>query len=190
MLNRLTKYLIQYKRVFIPHAGTIEIVPQPAVLNFAEKLLFPPTYLVQLKSNDFLSEHQLLQLAGGNNADVVKQELYSFGENLQKSVSAEEWNWNGIAKFSSTRITPLLQTPLAPITAERVVRKGAEHNVLVGDRDVSSHHRHQKTATAKRRKSNAATIGWIVLAAAVLAIAYILYTNNFQGVGSGLRMKP
>jgi hypothetical protein len=88
--QQLATYLSQYKQVTIPQVGSFELVPKPAMLDVASKLIHPPGYLPQYSDRDFVKEHQLNFLALDLNADkeIVKEELENFGKDLKKKNSA------------------------------------------------------------------------------------------------------
>ena len=59
MLNHLTTYLFHYKKVSIPHVGTIQIVQRPPQLDVVDKRLQPPFYLVEFKKEEDVTDHQI-----------------------------------------------------------------------------------------------------------------------------------
>jgi hypothetical protein len=194
VLSTITKYLLQYHRVAIPNVGTIEIVQQPAELNFVDKLIFPPKYIAQLKKEPVITDHQLTYLASANNTDKqsVREELDVLGEKIRRKIEVDSFHWNGIGQLSAGVTSfPVESLVMGPVTAEKVKRENAEHNVLIGDQEIVT--RQQSTSHAKSIRKNRPmiiTIGWIVLALAVIAIIYLLVSGNFSIYSSGLKTKP
>jgi hypothetical protein len=194
VLSTITKYLLQYHRVAIPNVGTIEIVQQPAELNFVDKLIFPPKYIAQLKKEPVITDHQLNYLASANKTDkqTVREELDVLGEKIRRKIENDSFHWNGIGQLSAGVTSfPVESLVMGPVTAEKVKRENAEHNVLIGDQEIVT--RQQSTSHAKSIRKNRPmiiTIGWIVLALAVIAIIYLLVSGNFSIYSSGLMTKP
>lgn len=185
---------MQYHRVAIPNVGTIEIVQQPAELNFVDKLIFPPKYIAQLKKEPVITDHQLNYLASANKTDkqTVREELDVLGEKIRRKIEVDSFHWNGIGQLSAGVTSfPVESLVMGPVTAEKVKRENAEHNVLIGDQEIVT--RQQSTSHAKsirKKRPMIITIGWIVLALAVIAIIYLLVSGNFSIYSSGLRTKP
>jgi hypothetical protein len=194
VLSSITKYLLQYHRVAIPNVGTIEIVQQPAELNFVDRLLFPPKYIAQLRKEPVITDHQLnyLASAGNTNKEVAREELEVLGEKIRRKIDKDSFHWNGIGLLShDVSSFPVESLLLEPVTAEKVKRENAEHNVLIGDQEIVS--RQQSTSHAlsiRKKRPMIVTIGWIVLALALAAIIYFLVSGNFSIYSSGSRMKP
>ncbi len=59
MLSTLTSYLVQYKKVHIPDIGTFELLYKPAVLDFADRLIYPPSREVVFISEGSTSMEQV-----------------------------------------------------------------------------------------------------------------------------------
>jgi hypothetical protein len=187
----LIKYLVQYGRMCIPHIGTFELVRQVPQLDVADKVLVPPFYKTVFSEKDVIPEHQLQFISSASS--IPKRELLSFGEKLRARIYAAPVNLEGFGrlKYSSNTIVfepePIHLTSLQVIPAQKVLRENVQHNVLVGDREVS---RQVTDAVDRsyRKRSLVTTIGWIVLGLALAAIVVILYLGKFQVSSSGLRM--
>ena len=196
VFNQLTKYLVQYKRVSIPSVGTIVLVQQPAHLNVADKIIDPPAFSAELRQDGAVPEHQLHYLSAmlQQETEDVRHSLDEFGAWLKKRVHVDGFEWKGIGLIRpSGQPTPVSLQALAPIPAERVMRQGAEHNVLVGDQQMTSTQitglRETETATKKKR-SVLVLIGWIILILSILFIIFILYQGKFRVGSTGSRQAP
>jgi hypothetical protein len=197
VLSLLTKYLLQFRRLSIPHVGTFELVQLPAEFNVVDQLLVPPSYKLNWMNNDDLSDHQVHFLASSIKADAesIKEELDLFGKNFRTNVQNEPFTWNGIAGLEgvdgSIAIGQQLMTVegLEPVPAHKVMRENVEHSMLVGDHQMTSQQVNDTLARPGKKRSLAVMIGWILLILTVLAILYILYRNGFSPLSSGLKMK-
>jgi hypothetical protein len=96
-------------------------------------------------------------------------------------------------KYSSNSIVfepeSIHLSSLQAVPAQKVMRENVQHNVLVGDREVSRQATDVVGESFSRRPLFI-TIGWIVLGLAVAAIAVVLYLGKFQITSSGLRLHP
>jgi hypothetical protein len=197
VLALLTKYLLQFRRLSIPHVGTFELVQQPAEFNVVDKLVLPPSFSLNWHNNDALPEHQVHYLASSFDSDPesIKTKLDQFGKMFSTRVRKEPFAWNGIGNLRGTEgnITieqyPMLIEGLGPVGAHKVIRENVEHNMLVGDRQMTSQQVTDSLSKPGKKRSLAVLIGWILLIITILAIVYILYRNGFNPLSSGLTLK-
>ncbi|MGE5521562.1 MAG: hypothetical protein ACM3VS_16675 [Candidatus Dadabacteria bacterium] len=197
MLNLLTQYLLQFRKVFIPHVGAVEIVQTPAKVDVVDKLIYPPQFFTEIKQKGTLTDHQLQFLASSNDKNIedVKEELETLGRELQEKIDRDSFNWEGIGTFTSnTTSIPLTIHSLQPLAAEKVQRTNVQHQVLVGDQHVLVHQEQPANTTEEEvieeKKSTRLWIAGVLLAIAVLVIIYFLYKGNFTIYSSGLKRQP
>ena len=102
VLPILTKYLIQYRRVCIPHIGTFEIVQQSPQLRVADQMMTAPLFRTSFSSLNAVPEHQFscMELDPAQEAQY-KSELFSFGQHLRQKIQQEPFQWNG---FGTLRV--------------------------------------------------------------------------------------
>ena len=193
VLPLLTKYLLQYKRVCIPHIGTFELVQQPPRLDVADKHFSPPFFTTTYISQQQVPDHQLHFLcADGLPRESARAELFSFGEALKNRIRTDAFRWNGFGSLhleanevvfepQSIRLESLQQ-----IQAEKVMRKDATHNMLVGDKETTNTEMITSLAVRKKRGSLVILIGWILALLALIAVIVILYLGKFQTTASGM----
>jgi hypothetical protein len=196
MLNHLTTYLFQYRSVSIPHVGTIHLVQQPPQLNVVDKLLLPPSFSLEFKKGEEVSDHQLSYLNAvlQKGKDDVLTDLRFFGYRLQEKINGPGFNWEGLGTITrSTQTLPIAVSSLEAVPAHRVLRQDVRHKVLVGDQHMLSG---QPTETetyageAGRKHSIFMIIGWIVLVLSIIAIAVLLYLGKFRVKATGSRLSP
>jgi hypothetical protein len=207
VLNQLTKYLLQYRQVVIPSVGTILLKQESPRLEVADKIIYPPTYAVELGEGETVPEHQLRFLSRLRNEpqESVMETLRQTGEQLRQSVAGEGFHWKGVGIIRRGARPGAMETlTLSPVQAERVLRRDAEHNVLVGDKErtvrsagtVTAEDEmapvnvvEDEAASGKKRSVNM-TIGWILLVLSILFILFILYQGRFRLAASGSRQAP
>jgi hypothetical protein len=195
VLALLTKYLLQYKKVSIPHIGTFELVQQPPQLQVAEKLVTAPSFTTRFTRADNVPEQQFKLLASTTQYEQVRlqQDLLSFGEKLRSKIKRESFQWSG---FGTLRYRPgelvfepenLMLESLQAVPASKVIRQNAQHQVLVGDREMTSQQASDTLIRTEGKRSLWVVTGWIVFILALAAIVFILYRNGFQTSASGLK---
>ena len=197
MYQQLATYLSQYKQVTIPQVGSFELVPKPAMLDVASKLIQPPGYLPQYSDKDFVKEHQLNFLALDLNADkeIVREELENFGKDLKKRIQQGVFFWKGIGKLEVGEAAMVFYPDvleikgLQTIPAEKVLRKNAQHIVRRGEQEVVSSSFYEEEKPAVKERSITGLIGWVVVILSVVFIAFYLYRDGFKATASGTKMK-
>jgi hypothetical protein len=197
VFQQLTKYLSQYKQVSIPEIGSIELVYQSASLDVPNKRIEPPSYLPRYSDRDTVKEHQLNFLAADLNTDKVsvQQQLQIFGRELQKRIHNEAFLWRGIGRLEKTDSRILFHPDVLPneglqhIKAEKILRENVMHTVLVGEQEVQKKHLREESVAVSEKRSYLNIIGWILAAAAIGFIVFMLYQDNFQTTASGNKTK-
>jgi hypothetical protein len=175
--------------------GTFELVQQPPEFSVVDQLILPPSFRLNWNNNDVLTDHQLSFLAASfhSNKEKIREELDAFGRKLQSNVQRKTFSWNGIAaieagngKFEIER--NLLQLDgLQAVPAHKIIRQNAEHRMLVGDQQMTSHQMTDAFSKKQEKRSYAIIFGWILLSLTLLAIIFLLYKSGFNPLASGLR---
>jgi hypothetical protein len=178
----------------IPHIGTFEIVQEAPRLDIADKVFRPPFYKTVFSEKDIIPEHQLQFFSSVGNS--LKKELLSFGEKLRARVQEAPVMLNGFGKlrYSSNAIVfepEIIElAALQAVPAQKVIRENAQHNVLVGDREMNSQQVTDFLGQSLRKKPIFMILGWTVLILALAVIVVVLYQGKFQVTSSGLRLHP
>ena len=195
MLQPLTKYLFQYRTVSIPQVGTIQIIQHPAQLDVVGKSITPPSFFVELKNKDDVPKHQLdfLQSFLGRTKDDVLLDLNFFGSALHEKINGTGFEWERLGTFTrSTQRLPIKLNSIGPVTAEKVTRADAEHQILVGDQhrtSVQMAGRRTVSEVAVKERAWYIVAGWILLILSVLAIVFFLYTGKFKVNAAGSKQE-
>lgn len=197
MLNLLTNYLLQYRSVNIPSVGTIKLVQQAAQLNIADKVILPPAFVAEIVQDKNIPDHQLFFLSAALQQEkaAVLEQLQALGERLNERIKNGGYHWKGIGMIRESREPMKLALPaLEPVVAERVLRPGAEHNVLVGDQHLTSTQlsalQEEVEEVAEKERSVFVIIGWVLLFLSILYIIFVLYQGRFRIGSTGSRQAP
>lgn len=193
MLQELTRYLLQYKRLSIPHVGTFEVVQQAPEYNVVDKIILPPTYRVLHQHTETVSDHQLGFFASldSSSFESAHDKLKRLGKNIRQRAEHNGFTWKGIGALSlrngSLNFEDQLLSieGLGTVPAHKVLRENVEHSRLVGDHQTTAV---QKSKNRRRTWSLSLKWGWIILAIAVGLILFILIKNHFSPLGSGLKL--
>jgi hypothetical protein len=196
MLQLLTNYLFQYKKVSVPHVGTIQLVQHPPVLLLVDKKLQPPSFSAELKREEAVSDHQLNFLGSFLNGgkDVISKELSFFGDKLQEKINGPGFEWIGLGTITkSIQIFPININGFETIRAEKIIRQDTQHAILVGDKEMTSVQMTERRTVAKpviKKSSTLITVGWTLLGLSILAIAIFLYIGKFKVNAAGSKQSP
>ena len=193
VLNLLTRYLLQYRTVTIPHVGTIQLVQRPSQLSVADKIIQPPSFSAEIKKEENVSTHQLnfLNHFLQKGPHSVLEDLKQFGDRLHDKINGPGFEWNGLGRFDrSTQSFSIPVTGLNSIAAERVMRENPDHQVLVGDRQTSSYQLADEKAGGEvvKGRSTLIVVGWILLALSILFIAFFIYRGKFRVNAAGSKL--
>lgn len=194
VIEVITKYLLQYRKVSIPHVGSFELKYQPARLDVADKRMIAPGFVTEYSNNDSVHDHQYNYFTSSLHVQKtqVSNELAHFGAQLKEKISLQSVTLNGLGvlKQAGQRIVfepqEIACHGLLPVTASKVIRENASHTVLVGERERNSIEMAESLQASPVKKSYLNLIGWILFILAVAAIVYFLYKESFQPSGAGL----
>lgn len=187
MLSTLVDYLFQYGQVDIPGVGRLQCIRQPARLDVADHVIHAPTTHVELLEEGEVTQHQL------ETTGVAAHLLQQFGQSLKTAVGKAPLDWPGLGQFRMQQGAVFFEAfppsvdALHPVPAQRVIHEGAEHSVLVGDRERTNVQMKEALSRPDKRRSPAMIIAWVLLALMVLGIAAWLYLGGFSPAAAGTR---
>ncbi len=196
MLSSLSSYLVQHKKVHIPHIGTFELLYKPAVLQFADRLIYPPSTEVLFLSEGNASKEQVHYLGSLLHLDErdAEEKLRHFGAHLKRRIEDTAFEWKGFGKLALVDGAIVFEsTPsnaLKPVAAHKIIRENAHHDVLVGERELHSSDVSYINESTKPGRSYATLAGWILLLLALAFVIYNLVQHGFHPFASGLQQKP
>lgn len=185
MRELIQKYLLQYHSVSIEGWGSMSLVDQPAVLDFPNRQIQPPSTIITFHEQ-----------TGGNHvftnwlADELKirpeealQKAQAFVQWFSNTVKEKDVSWNGWGKFSkngsqiSFTADEVMILP-KPVLAERVIRKGAEHQVRVGEDDRTSTEMEEWLHTPAAKKKHLWRIIALLISAAGIILAVLFSSKH------------
>lgn len=192
MIEILNGYLIQHKSISIPGLGTIYLERLPAMNDFTNRQIHPPSYKFRFdKYFDAPDKDFFTFLA--NNKDIPEYEAIKqyneFAYDLRNRIRHQEkFDWPSVGVLSqelSGEIHFESSDPdayLTPVTANRVIRQDAQHAILVGEKEMTSHDMTEMLSegTFVERES------WWIYALILFAIALVILFFHFIRSGQGL----
>ena len=149
MYKELYQYLIQYKQLAVPGIGTFLLERKPAEADFPGRIINPPVYTIALQPTvNSSSKNFFSWLASALNISdrdaVIRFNDFAF-DLKQKISSGCVIKWSGIGtlskgvageiRFASSDNATVFNEP---VTAQKVIRKSAEHTVRVGEEEKTS----------------------------------------------------
>lgn len=148
MFNILYQYLIQQKSLGLPGLGTLQLQHIPAINNFSDHVIEPPTQKITFDDmydspNKNLFQYISAYLEIEEWEAIKKVNDFSFElKNQLKQGNEIVWDKVGVLKSDlSGTITLEAKTItydfIRPVAARRIIRSNASHTILRGDREVS-----------------------------------------------------
>lgn len=202
MYKELYQYLVLHQQVNLPGVGVFQLERKPADLDFASKVVNPPSFTVALHhGNESMPSRQLNWLADALNISEmdVKERITSFAANLKNEIfSGKKLEWNGIGTLSKGLAgeirfeAELKDSPAGePVPASKVIREKAAHTVRVGETEKTSEEMIEILNPGEKKRS----YEWIMtLIVAVLALAFLVWHFMQSGLdtptGSQQKVSP
>ena len=192
MYNELYQYLILHRQLNIPGVGTFLLERKPADIDFANKVVNPPSYTVALHHGiETAPARQFNWLAdalGLPEGDAIDQ-FNDFAANLKNEILAgKKLQWNGVGILSKglageIRFEATMKDMPAgePVPASKVLREKAAHTVRVGEDEKTSEEMIEFLNPAEKKRS----YEWIMtLIVAVLALAFLIWHFMQSGLNT------
>ncbi|TWI85290.1 hypothetical protein IQ13_0449 [Lacibacter cauensis] len=182
MVELVAQYLTFNKQVSIKDVGTFSVEELPARLDFPNRLLHAPEHILHFNtkwSEDELFE-QWLQKQSGASQQEVQEQLQHLSDLFQRTLSEEKrFGWKRIGQFSKNEqqiafVSEFEAAKRAPVTAEKVIRKNAQHSIRVGEQEKTNVEMEELLQTQSRKTLN---LWWLfALALFLTALVLILFT--------------
>ena len=174
MFQELTKYLFQNKQVAIPQVGVFQLVQKPAMLDYANKLIQPPSFTVQFSSTEV--EHHIDDTYLNSNGFSLDE----FGKRLKIAIEKGRLIWNGVGSFQSKNgqiefyPQQISVDALTAVDANKVLRENVQHQVLQGEKQVMQSIKDMDDEVIQPMEKNSYTliVGWILV---IILFAFIIY---------------
>jgi hypothetical protein len=167
---------------------------QSPQLDVADKLMSSPVFIIHHRRDDNVPDHQFHFFTGGEmKKEITMQELISFGERMKKRIQNSPFYWKGFGtlRYDSNQMLfepeEMKLEALQPLRAQKVLRENVQHQVLVGDQEMSSRQVTEVLNRVEYKRSWFIIAGWILLILAILVIIIYLFMNNFETTSTGLK---
>ena len=192
MIAILNSYLIQHKSICIPGLGTIYLERIPAINDFSNRQLLPPSYKYRFdKYFDAPDKEFFSYLASSQNmAEYEAIKMYNeFAYDLRDRIRKEErFDWpqvgilmrdaTGEIQFKSELIQPGF---VQPVPANRVIRQDARHAILVGDQELTTDHMTELLSEEVHVEKESWWIyALIIFAVALVIVFFFLYQHGWD----------
>jgi len=202
MYKELYQYLVLHQQLNIPGVGVFQLERKPADLDFANKVVNPPSYTVALHhGTESMPARQVNWLADVLNISEmdVMERLTGFATNIANEIfSGKKLEWNGIGTLSKGLAgeirfeAELKDNPAGePVPAAKVIRENAAHTVRVGEAEKTSQEMYEMLNPGEKKRS----YEWIMtLIVIVLALAFLVWHFMQSGLdtaaGSQQKVSP
>jgi hypothetical protein len=142
----IQKYLLQYHTISIDGWGTMSLAGKSAVLDFPNRSIHAPAATIEFNKQATGSNAFISWLADELKirSDDAMQKVQAFVQQFSNTITQKDVSWNGWGRFYKSGSQILFSADAdtlvhaAPVVAERVIRKGAEHQVRVGEDEKTS----------------------------------------------------
>jgi putative component of toxin-antitoxin plasmid stabilization module len=200
VLPELTHYLLRNRLVHIPGVGSFAVRQQPAELDFASKLLYPPTFSIDYSEDGGVPGDQIPFLARQLDVQesVARDRMAAWSDELGRHLRQQDFRWKGVGvlHWDGGKISFHPETVpvrgLQPLPAAKVLREQQVHTVQIGDQEVQAGGV-PETAVEEgpaTRRPYAVWAGWILLVLCLAFIAWYLLQSSEQRPSAGLQQKP
>jgi hypothetical protein len=176
--------------------GTFEIVLQSSQLNVADKCISSPVYITKHRKEEIVPDHQFHFFTNeGMQKDSFMQDFFLFGERMKRRIQNSPFYWKGFGTLHYASNEMLFEPDeirleaLQPIPAQKVLRENVQHNMLVGDQEMTSQQVTEALNKVEYKRPLFIIVGWVLFALAAIAILIYLYMKNFQTTSTGLQTK-
>jgi len=180
MHDILFQYLILNKKIALPGIGGLYILRKPAVHRIAEKSFAPPVYQVAFDHTDDKPSKKLFTWIAAvreiTEWDAVRS-VNDFAFDLRRELSSKgeaAWRPAGVFKrddrgeitFESAGLT---MEGEEEVPGDKVIRKEAEHRMIVGETERSSVEMEEILSAGSAKKDR----GWVV--AVILVMLLVMF---------------
>lgn len=183
MYDIIAASFFQKKTCVLPGIGRLAFTSKPSEGDFSNSQLLPPrqsiVFLPATDKNDLpFNEFSAI-------SELMKKTLETEGEVTVTGIGRFTKQPQGELSFKAIELDPVFQQPVEAI---RVVRQNAEHNILVGDNQVTNTVMNERLHVAEEKNYVESkwwiwAIVWLVTATALLV--YYFYNTGFNNLGAG-----
>lgn len=189
MVDLVLRYLSFKKKVSLQGIGTFSVEHLPARLDFPNRLLYAPEYILHYSSSQVSTADEQFENWLQKELNISREEVKTLQQNLttdfERTLAENgETTLNGLGTFTKDdqqllHFSSLYETAKGnPVIAEKVIRKNTTHSVLVGEQEKTSEEMTEILTNPKRKPLN---LWWMIALALFLsALIAILYFANYS----------
>ena len=190
MYVELYQYLLLNKQLAVPGIGTFMMERKPADIDFANRVVHPPSYNIALHHGQLSPSIRLYSWLSGvlhiSERDAVIR-FNDFVFDLKDQIlSGKKMQWTGLGTLSKGLAGEIRfeaqQGSHAigqPVPAVKVVRENAEHTVRVGEDERTSTQMLELLNPLKKKRSLRWLAGFLL---AVLSLVFVIWHFSSKGL--------
>ncbi|MGB8193067.1 MAG: hypothetical protein WCF67_14160 [Chitinophagaceae bacterium] len=192
MIEVLNGYLIQHKSISIPGLGTIYVERLPAMNDFTNRQLHPPSYRFRFDKYFDAPDKDFFTFLASNTGipeyEAIKQ-YNEFAYDVRNRIRQEDkFTWPEVGVLSKEMSGEIHFESLGPevyqqpVPAVRVIRQDASHAMLVGDQETTT----QDMSELLSEETIVEKESWWIYALILFALALCMLFFHFFRSGGGL----
>jgi hypothetical protein len=195
VLNTLTTYLFQHKKVVIPYVGSFQLRYQPAVLHFSDRVIYSPYYQIEHTNDEIVDDNQIEFICATTRLqqNEVQDQLLALGQALKNKLKQSPFEWKGVGRLeqndSFILFKPLDSNLMISVPAHKVVHENAQHQVRVGEDHLQSGEAAERLQQPEVKRSKLMLWIWILIGLAIAFLAFYFYTRGMEVSTSGSQFK-
>lgn len=201
MLELIKRYLYLNKSISLNGIGTLLLEEIPARIDYPNKLLYPSQHKLQFQTTSSSDDHFSSWMS--EQLPVSKEEcstqIEHFISELKRSLNQNkqvEWEGLGLFKNDENQVLRFTSSLIIetgdPVSAEKIIRKNAEHFIRVGEQEKTNTQMQELLFGTKKK----ALFQWwysavILLLLGIAAILYFasLFPDSWKMQGNKMELK-
>lgn len=197
----LHDYFIQNGSVTLPGVGTFRMLRISAQVDFASRKMLPPSYTIRFDHRQDTAQRELFdyvaQRIGSTDLEAIRQVNSHAFELRNQLLNGSPVNWEGFGTIlpdagSGFQFEPerLSYNFIPGVSADRVIRQGAEHPVRVGDQEKSRSEMeemlmHDGPSHRSENSLHKAALIMALMAISIMILRFVTDGNDFSSSRSG-----
>jgi nucleoid DNA-binding protein len=147
LVELIQKYILQHQSVTIEGWGCLRLEKEQALIDFPNKKIQPPGFTLVFNHMESGNNNSFINWVADDlkvRPDEAAQKVHVFVEQFNKVITSKTITWKGWGSFEKKGLRILFTPSFEPVlnanevSAERVIRVGAGHQVLVGTDERTS----------------------------------------------------
>ncbi len=192
----LHDYFIQNGSVTLPGVGTFRMLRISAQVDFASRKMLPPSYTIRFDHRQDTAQRELFdyvaQRIGSTDLEAIRQVNSHAFELRNQLLNGSPVSWEGFGTIlpdagSGFQFEPerLSYNFIPGVSADRVIRQGAEHSVRVGDQEKSRSEMeeiltHDDPSHGSDKSLHKAALIMALMAISIMILRFVTDGNDFS----------